>query len=219
MRIAIASLTVCLALTTAACDGEETDMKPCPTSGIGVTASNGNSCASPEAGEFGSLTGKDCRDQIANYHEYDCSAAQICSDQPGEVYDQTPVSAGTAARGVNFLITNCSTGNEKLVISKVVITGDDRCSFTEPEIEAKEVAPGSSIAVRSTYKPASVGEDHAALVIYTNASNYPQFILPICGRGVEPQTGPAPDGGTGGDPSVFSCKDVQGKVNSSCHAE
>ncbi len=217
MKISI--LAFSLVFTMFACDGEEAEKKPCPIKGIGVESASGTSCASEEAAEFGSLAGTDCRDQVALFNEYGCSEPQICADQPGGIYDQTSISVAQAARGVNFLITNCSTGNEKLVISKVIITGDDRCSFTEPEIEAKEIDPGGSIAIRSTYKPTSVGEDHAAFVITTNAGNFPEFILPICGRGVEPQTSPAPDGGVDPEPTVFTCKDVQGKINSSCHAE
>ena len=96
---------------------------------------------------------------------------------------------------VSFILTNCSTGNRKLTISKLVLAGDSRCVFSEPEIyPGKVVDPGDQITLRTVYKPTAIGEDHAALIIESDGQNYPKFVIPICGK-VIAQPVPGTDAG------------------------
>jgi hypothetical protein len=226
----------------AACSSEDQNRKPCPTKGIGVEASDGTSC-SKAAADPASEAGKICREQVEKYKEYDCTEPQLCVDQgKRKIPDYVLNDPGKEA---SFTLTNCSTKNSKLIINKIIIAGDSRCSFSEPEIEqteAKEIDPGKSISIRTVYKAKAVGEDHAAIHIYSNAQNWNPLIISLCGKtsltvplnpdaGKSAADGGSKDGGSkdagkkidgtskkeaGTETKIFDCEDVGSKVNTSC---
>ena len=155
------------------------------------------------------------------------------------------VVPGAEAGELSFLLTNCSTGGEKLVIEKIGVYGDNRCYFadvTSSDIRsqsqrdtasATEILPGETSVVRTTYNPKQPGEDFAEIRVTSNAENFPTLRLRVCGRAEAPapDAGPPPavdagvaDGGgtvvrDAGAPDAFNfeCKAVE-KLES-CHSE
>ena len=138
--------TVALSLLTAlgGCPDED-DRLPCPPKGIGVMPLQTDVGTGP-----GECTGGMCG--APGYALYACNAPQICPDVgPGAEaqsfrYD---LASGSTARLVSVLLTNCSTGNQDLVIDRVEVFGDPRCSFAEvtnADIGSKVVAPGETTA-------------------------------------------------------------------------
>ncbi len=220
-RTLLGSLAVCcaiLAVFTLAVCGNDDSKSTCPAKGIGVQSKSGTACSTASA-EPNSEVGKDCRDQVENYKTYDCTEPQICVDQGKRVVPGFVVDAMATGQEVAFIITNCSTGNKSLNISKLVIAGDSRCNFKEPEIESKEIKPGQSVTVRSVYFPKVVGDDQAALHIFSDAQNYKDLVIPMCGRAVAKPT-TAPDAGPKGDAGKtvgFDCQDVKTACTDSCH--
>ncbi len=217
------STVVALSLVLAGgCAKEDDNKKSCPPKGIAVAAADGTPCAQASADPT-SVPGKDCRDQVEKYKEYDCFEPQVCPDQSKRKIPDFVLDLKAQGQEVSFILTNCSTGNRKLTISKLVLAGDSRCVFSEPEIfPGKVVDPGDQITLRTVYKPTAVGEDHAALIIESDAQNYPKFVIPICGKVID-KPAPGADAGTPGKDAgtgpVFDCKDVQGKITTSCHKE
>jgi hypothetical protein len=202
--------TVALGLSILLCGCPDEDgLLPCPPKGIGVEPLQTDVGIGPGECAGGlCYTGREscgnhpdlCR-QIREYARYACSTPQVCPDVgPGAeaqsfLYDLTSESA---ARVVSVLLTNCSTGNQDLVIDRVEIFGDARCSFTEvsdADIGKKVVAPGETTAIRTSYRPLTVGEDHAELRVYSNADNFPELRLLICGIAVDGASA-APDAGS-----------------------
>jgi len=196
-----------------ACDPNSKEKCPppgtaCPPKGIGVAEHDGYTVQA----------------QIAYWKNFKCETPQICPDIGGRA-GHFFIGQGSAPGELTFNITNCSTGNKKLVISGVTLLGDSRCYFTkvtDSDIQpTKEVAPGESTIIRTTYDPKKAGEDHAGLRVASNAENYANLDLLVCGLaelerldgGVAPPPtgdgGPAdlssstPDAATG-----LSCKKV-----------
>ena len=167
-------------------DGDN-EKKQCPASGIGVKSTSGVSCR--EAGEdITSAAWKDCQNQWENYKNYDCAKPQICSDLTHVVLYH-PIDEKAPRENVPFIITNCSAGQEKLIIQKIELFGNSRCSFSEPELGeaesgqlANEIMPGKYVALRTTYNPKTPGEDHIMIRITSNAANYNPFSISICGQ-------------------------------------
>jgi hypothetical protein len=169
---------------------------PCPEEGLGVKSSSGTSCSSVVDPNDPDVI--DCANQMTNYKDYACSEPQICPDQgvvsiPGFVL-------GSSAQSVTFTITNCSTGTRKLRVARVDLEGDPRCSFQLDPNTPAEIAPGESATVKADYAPQVEGEDHAAIVVYSDAQNFPGLMLPLCGRAVT----------SGGSPGSLTCKMVSG---------
>ena len=84
---------------------------------------------------------------------------------------------------VNVLLEN--KGCDDLVVDSAEFQGTDSDAFTEPELAAgsETIAPEGEGFLRFTYAPRDVGEDHVWLVVRSNASNFPEFVVPICGPG------------------------------------
>jgi len=204
-------LLVGLCVAASGCSEEEAT-QACPAKGIGVMSKSGQSC-STAAADPTSEAGKDCRDQLENYRSYGCAEQQICPDQGKRKIPDFVVDPTVAGQEGAFILTNCSTGNKTLTISKVALTGDSRCSFEEPEVVGKEVDPGETAIIRTVYLPKTVGEDHAALYVYSDAKNIRPLIIPICGRGIA-KGATSPDGGA---TSTFDCKEVGKTCNDACH--
>ena len=134
-----------MGLGLGACSGDDNDGKPCPENGIGA-------------------------DEIENWEQYNCTQPQICPDIGWVAVIGYPVSPDSPKRQMAVQLTNCSKGNTKLIIEKVVLKGNSRCYMSEPQIEDREIDPGDgngkTIAV--TWKPEKVGRDDAALFIHSN---------------------------------------------------
>jgi len=82
-------------------------------------------------------------------------------------------------------VTLRNEGCEDLHISGAEIRGDVRCSFTAPVLDRTMAAPNESIFARFTYRPTEHGVDQVALVVRSDAANFPELIVPICGLGVD----------------------------------
>jgi hypothetical protein len=128
----------------------------------------------------------------------------------------------------SFILINCSTGEQRLVIDSVQITGDSRCYYhfdPDQDLERRVLEPGGSTFLTVRYEPEALGEDHAQIRIHSNAQNFPTLIIPICARASDPppkylpgkDSGmpPVPDGGT---PQLLECKNV-GDTVMSCHRD
>lgn len=196
-----------LALGLSACE-EETTKKPCPAAGLGVVGTvTGKKCA--EVNDWNDPDLKDCQAQMEKYQEYDCPNAQVCPDRPWYQVPDYKVNPGASPEPNTFTLTNCSTGREKLTITKVEVAGDSRCMYTfsqATDVQPVVAGPGEQISVRALYKPTALGEDHAAFRIYTNAKNLPVLVLPMCGKGIPLSSG----GGDGGPADGSVAKDTGG---------
>jgi hypothetical protein len=210
-----------------ACGSDDKDKKQCPAKGIAVESSTGVACstatADPENPTY-KVAAQDCSDQLKNYKNYLCTDPQICVDLGVRIVPDFIVDPMSTGESVSFLITNCSTGNKKLTISKVVIVGDSRCSYSEAEVEAKEVAPGKDMLIRTVYKPKTPGVDMAGIHIISDAQNYKPFVLPLCGRALakyQPGKDSGPSGADAATNKPLRCDDATNmKVNTTCpHAE
>ncbi|MBW2731175.1 MAG: hypothetical protein JRH20_02215 [Deltaproteobacteria bacterium] len=191
-RTSVIFIMLCSGFLFAGCS-DDGDLLPCPEGGL-TTA-----------------------EQLVNAADYGCNQPQICPDQgsmamPTGGYIIAPTAAPYSS---NNVITNCSTGQGRLEITKIIVRGDARCAFTEPQIEKTDVDPGTATAVKIDWKPEAAGEDHAALVIFSNAQNFPVLVLPACSTAYIEAPVAATDAGVSG-PLV--CNEVT-TVNTTCHSE
>lgn len=209
----VGALALSLLLFGACSDDKGGGMRACPTDaagkvvGLGVIAFDG-----VEPGK-----------QIEEAFLYNCSEPQICPDQGSPYVPSFVVDPSKAAYGISLGLTNCSTGNNKLVIEKVVIAGDPRCSFTDASIEGKDIAPGkgNTTFVKVDWFPKTVGQDYGAMWVYSNAQNFNPLKVPFCGNAIAQ----APDGGVVVQPdlgayteaglSIWKCPEAK-TVNASC---
>jgi hypothetical protein len=188
------------------------DRLPCPPKGIGVEhvgfqlpwQTSPGECSGAvcwTSGLYGCTEGTDVCAQIANYKQFACGAPQACPDVGGKDAQFIPyrLDASSAGETAMFLVTNCSTGDTDLEISGVTIYGDERCSFSnvsDSDIGKKTLRPGETTAIRTTYTPRTVGEDHAELRVLTNAQNFPELRLRVCGAAQSRPTDAGVDGST-----------------------
>ena len=96
------------------------------------------------------------------------------------------------AVSANLLLQNPGCG--PLEISTLEFQGDDRDAFTSPELRpaADATAAGGSATVAFSYRPPDDGEDHVLLVISSNADNFEELLVPVCGRGLAADGSPQP---------------------------
>ncbi len=229
-------VALALALAVGGCEQMPvTAMKPCPTGGIelrlrdlgppdqridqGTPPSPGGECSGGACGKpQWSCTGFQCKpqppepdtSQVAEYKRYACTAPQICPDMDEQrvLHD---VASGPLE--VGFLLTNCSTGAQPLMIDEVLVLGDDRCAFSNvgaADISTKVINPGETAAIRLRYDPAAAGEDHAVLAVRSNAHNDAVMHLRICGLAV---TAPP----VRGDRSLLDLRCRGSATRASCH--
>jgi len=201
--------------------GSEVEKLICPAKGLGVETPGGRSCSTIKDSSDPDL--KICQDQLKEYKKYGCDQPQICPDVGSRRITDFEVGKTSAGETISFVLTNCSTGNQSLIINKVVITGDDRCFFQKfnksTDIQPSlEILPGENSTIITVYKPTVKGEDHAHIRVFSNAQNFNPLVLPVCGLAV-PKGSLGKDAGPGGDASVkvFTCKNVGSKVNTKCH--
>jgi hypothetical protein len=153
------------ALDLGVLDGRPVDQStllPCPQDGIG-------------------------KHQMAKAHEYNCTTPQLCIDVDFCQMEGRPVDKSIAPWSCNVVVTNCSRGNNKLTLSSLQLLGDPRCHFSEPQLSNRELLPGASAVLKVDYDPETVGEDHASLIIKSNAANFATFNVLICGFAVVPR--------------------------------
>ncbi|MCP4606107.1 MAG: hypothetical protein GY847_37280 [Proteobacteria bacterium] len=79
-------------------------------------------------------------------------------------------------------------GDEVLKIDSVKLRGDQYCALTFEGPDRMELKKNEASFIRFWYKPQVAADDQIALTIVSNAENYPTLIVPICGRGVLPET-------------------------------
>ena len=136
-----------------------------------------------------------------------CVACDEELSEPEIWIDISPVSVGTRSISpdldpLHFDLQFINRGEQTLEIYGFNIRGDRNCSFVFEGPDNKnageeklELGENQSTFVRGWYKPRVVGEDQISLEMSSNAGNFPLLIVPICGRGVLPETvdaGPGP---------------------------
>lgn len=110
-------------------------------------------------------------------------------DEPQIFVDANPVILGRRlvdpdATARQFSLQFVNRGVEALQIDDVQIVGDARCSFAFLGPDVTEVAQDGAMFMRGEYLPTEVGDDQIAVVVYSNASNFPELVVPVCGVGV-----------------------------------
>lgn len=229
MRALTIPLTILVASTLIAISSgckDDVELKACPSGGLGIKSTEtGTVCQGILDPEDEDL--QNCTDQMLEYKDYACNEPQVCPDQGSYRLPIYYHDVNYQGDTMSFALTNCSTGNEPLTISKIVLAGDSRCSMIfdkTKDVESLVVEPGEATIIRVLYKPSDLGEDHAALRITSNAENFPELVLPMCARAV-PKFAPGHDSGMpgmgdgGADTGIdddWICKDVGTQV-AACH--
>ena len=162
---------------------------PCPAKGIGAE----------------DIPGATKQQQVANYTHYQCTSPQICPLKNPVVLDPVVVSSTSSPAFSGF--TNCSVGSTAVNISKLVVYGDSRCSFSEPLLSNQKIQPGDMSFVLLNYQPHETGEDHAEVRLTSDAQNFPISAVALCGIGVQSPGGTPPQ-----------CQSVS-TVNMTCHSQ
>ncbi len=76
-------------------------------------------------------------------------------------------------------------GMDALLIDGIEVSGDSTCAFTFEGPDLMELYTEESSFLRGWYQPTKLGEHQITLTIFSNAGNFPELVVPICGRGVE----------------------------------
>ena len=228
MRYTVLASIAMVALIAGCSDETTKEMKPCPPKGIGVEAADGTACTTATINQTDpkyKAAYDDCVNQVTKYEEYSCIDPEICVDMGVYIAQGVEVGPMTAPFPVNFVLTNCTTSNKKLNITKVVVMGDKRCSFSEPNLETKEIAPGKSVLLQATYKPLAPGVDYATIQVTSDAQNFKPLKLASCGRAMarfKPglDSGPTGAGADAATNKPLRCDDVSSQgVTATCHKE
>lgn len=108
---------------------------------------------------------------------------------PTIMVDVSPVNVGVrwVAEDVNpihFDLQLYNTGDETLILESVDYRGDTNCAFTFEGPDTLELIGQESAFIRGWYNPTVVDNDRIAMEVLSNADNYPEMVVPICGRGV-----------------------------------
>lgn len=125
-------------------------------------------------------------------------AAQICPDQSPFPFCSRIINTST---DIPLILSN--RGLAPLRISSVELLGDDNCAFGTPTLHygspevpmplGTPIPYNKDAFVRISYRPKKAAADYTILRIKSNAENFPQLDIAVCGQGVT-QAG-APDGG------------------------
>jgi hypothetical protein len=119
-----------------------------------------------------------------------------CEDElkPASIWiDVSPVNLGVHSTAedagpYHFDLQLINIGEEKLVLESVEYRGDQNCAFTFEGPDVWEMNANQSSFVRGWYEPTVPAEDQIAMTVMSNADNYPELIVPICGLAVPPET-------------------------------
>jgi len=77
-------------------------------------------------------------------------------------------------------------GDEVLKIESVVFRGDQYCSFEFQGPDRMEVTQSEPAFIRGWYRPQGQTEDQIAMEVMSNSHIHNPLVVPICGRGVQP---------------------------------
>ena len=80
-------------------------------------------------------------------------------------------------------ITVRNAGEGKMTVSKLVISGKDRASFSATLSAARTVNPSESFELNVIFKPASTGRKNAVLLITSDDPDTPVLSIPLTGIG------------------------------------
>jgi hypothetical protein len=165
---------------------DDSDKKACPSSGLGaVSEVSGKSCKGLQDPTDPDL--QDCQQQMENAKQYDCKEPQICFDRTVERALNFIIAKEAPEYSLSFILSNCSTGNQKLVISSVEVLGNQSCHFSfdiTKDLQKQEVSPGDQTLIQVRYLPTKPSQDHLVLKVTSNAQNFPELRLFACGFGV-----------------------------------
>jgi hypothetical protein len=123
---------------------------------------------------------------------------------PAPADGSTPAAQTVPYEWALVLLSKCS---QPVAITKICIVGDNhngvkgsKAFYTEGP-EPKTAAPGVDPVVRITYSPKELNTDlnadgkpdpdNVALVIQSNAVNFPTLVIPLCARLVAAGTAPS----------------------------
>lgn len=116
-----------------------------------------------------------------------------CSEEgtsgPEILIDVSPVNLGVVAVDADaehFDLQLTNRGDSTLLIDGWSLRGDQHCALEMTGPDVSEVSPGGSAFLRGWYGPSVVAEDQIELLITSNAVDYPELVVPVCGRGVDP---------------------------------
>lgn len=105
---------------------------------------------------------------------------------PVQLGDFWPLGNNTPEPGNNertpyeWVLLLQSVGDEPVNISKVCMIGDTNQFILEGPEPANAIPAGDEGALRLTYGRTSPGSDRAAVVVKSNAQNFPTLIVPVC---------------------------------------
>jgi len=135
------------------------------------------------------------------------------SGPPQITVDWSPVTLGVVGLpqkdSFHFDMQFTNIGGELLTVESVSVKGDYRCAFSFEGPDETEIPTTESMFVRGYYEPPSEGEDQISIEVRSNAKDYPDFVVSICGAGV-PMDGvktAAEPVCQGPDPSAANCPD------------
>ena len=122
-----------------------------------------------------------------------CLACEESLSPPEIMIDISPVYVGIRSISpdigpLHFDLRLTNRGEQVLEIDSVIERGDQHCAFEFEGPDVNQLGQGESAFVRGWYRPQVVGEDQIALEIGSNSHIYSPLIVPVCGRGVEPDT-------------------------------
>lgn len=98
----------------------------------------------------------------------------------------TPDPGNRERTPYEFVLLLQSKGESELVVDKVCL-GDNSSNFEIEGPEPTRINPGDQGAVRITYIRSSTGADRTALVVKSNAANFPDLVIPLCAEVVPDQ--------------------------------
>jgi hypothetical protein len=122
-----------------------------------------------------------------------CVLLAACGGQeetgPAQItVDWSPVTLGVHGlpqkEEFHFDMQFTNIGGELLTLESVTVKGDSRCAFTFEGPDITEIAATESAFIRGFYAPTSEGEDQIAIEVVSNAKDYPDFVVSICGAAV-----------------------------------
>ena len=127
--------------------------------------------------------------------------------------DWSPVTLGVVGLPqkdeFHFDMQFTNIGGELLTLESVTVKGDYRCSFEFDGPDVTEVATTESMFIRGYYAPPSEGVDQISIEVRSNAKDYPDFVVSICGAAVPTGEVKGTDEPVcqGPDPSAANCPD------------
>lgn len=138
----------------------------------------------------------DCTPQNPDSCKISYQKAQICPDLSPVQFCSRFVNS---TYGTDVLLAN--RGYEGLRIESVQLLGDDNCAFEAPQLSfvpgpgARPIDHMKAESIRLVYRPKKIAQDHAVLRIISNAENFRQLDIAVCGQGIMAGTPQGPDGG------------------------